>query len=50
MSNANILRQTAEELYQKELDALMAAETDPIPTEEEQSLLSELDEFDFDDI
>lgn len=29
MSNANILRQTAEELYQKELDALMAAETDP---------------------
>ena len=32
MSNKNILRQTAEELYQRELDALIAAETDPIPT------------------
>ena len=32
MSNINILRKTAEELYQKELDALIAAETDPIPT------------------
>ena len=32
MANANILRQTAEELYQKELDALIRAESDPIPT------------------
>ena len=32
MENKNILRQTAEELYQKELNALMAAERDPIPT------------------
>lgn len=32
MSNTNILRQTAEELYERELDALIAAETDPIPT------------------
>ena len=32
MSNKNILRKTAEEQYQKELDALIAAETDPIPT------------------
>ena len=32
MNNTNILRQTAEELYQREIDALIAAETDPIPT------------------
>lgn len=32
MEHKNILRLTAEELYQKELDALMAAERDPIPT------------------
>ena len=32
MNNKNILRQTAEELYQRELNALIAAETDPIPT------------------
>lgn len=32
MDNMNILRQTAEELYAKEIEALMAAETDPIPT------------------
>lgn len=32
MSNTNILRQTAEECYQRELEALKAAEIDPIPT------------------
>lgn len=32
MDNVNILRQTAEELYAKEIEALIAAETDPIPT------------------
>ncbi len=32
MANTNILRQTAEELYQNELEALIAAETEPIPT------------------
>lgn len=32
MEHKSILRQTAEELYQKELNALMAAETDPVPT------------------
>ena len=32
MKYQNILRQTAEELYQRELNALIAAETDPVPT------------------
>lgn len=32
MDNMKILRQTAEELYAKEIEALIAAETDPIPT------------------
>lgn len=32
MSDKNVQRQAAEELYQRELDALMSAETDPIPT------------------
>lgn len=32
MDDMKILRQTAEELYAKEIEALMAAETDPIPT------------------
>ena len=32
METKNTLRQTAEELYQRELNALIAAETDPIPT------------------
>ena len=32
MEQNMILRQTAEELYQNELNALIAAETDPIPT------------------
>lgn len=32
MDNMKILRQTAEELYAKEIEALISAETDPIPT------------------
>ena len=32
MRQDNILRQTAEVRFQKELDALIAAETDPVPT------------------
>ncbi|NCE64775.1 ATPase [Pseudoflavonifractor sp. 524-17] len=32
MSDKNVQRLPAEELYQKELDALIAAETDPVPT------------------
>ena len=32
MEQQNILRQTAEELYAKEIEALISAETDPIPT------------------
>ncbi|MCI9445736.1 MAG: AAA family ATPase [Oscillospiraceae bacterium] len=32
MSNQNVQRLPAEELYQRELDALISAETDPVPT------------------
>lgn len=32
MEQQSILRQTAEELYAKEIEVLTAAETDPIPT------------------
>ncbi len=32
MSDKNVQRQAAEELYQKELDALISAERDPVPT------------------
>jgi len=32
MSEKNVQRQAAEELYQTELDALMSAEVDPVPT------------------
>lgn len=32
MSEVNILRQTAEELYSREIEALIAADTDPVPT------------------
>ena len=32
MSDKNVQRLPAEELFQRELDALIAAETDPVPT------------------
>lgn len=32
MENKNILRHTAEELYSRELEALISTETDPVPT------------------
>ena len=32
MPDKNVQRLPAEELFQKELDALIAAETDPVPT------------------
>ena len=32
MAEQNVQRLPAEELYQKELDALIAADTDPVPT------------------
>ncbi len=32
MSDKNVQRQAAEELYQKELDAIISAERDPVPT------------------